>query len=160
MIVTAGLLAYYVFTDSFVLDRQGIERTKKYARSILGASDQWGIPASTIAAIICVESSGNPTAQGAIGERGLMQITKGTFEEYRKWAPGFEINPFFGFVDLWDPVANIYAGTGILKMKLEQHKDFDRAIRAYNGNPENVLTAYYFFKVSRYDEVFKTMLNT
>ena len=94
---------------------------------ISAASSTWGVPIPWIQAVIKTESNWNPDATGGIGEKGLMQISPATAALY-----GWD------FAQMYDPEANIEAGTELLHDLRESYgEDFGRVYSAYNsGNPD------------------------
>src|SRR5215813_15096660 len=94
---------------------------------INAASSAWGVPVPWIEAVIQTESNWNPDATGTAGERGLMQISPATAILYG-WS----------FSQMYDPSANIEAGTELLHdLRQSYGEDFRRVYSAYNsGNPD------------------------
>lgn len=122
-----------------------------YVGIINEAAKQYGIPASYIAAIIEQESGGRPRAGSGAGAKGLMQLLDGTFTEVRsrsltikadgaertvsaaKNAAGTDLP-----ADIYDPEANIYAGTQYITQQIQTFGFFPIALAAYNAGPGNV----------------------
>ena len=89
-----------------------------------------------VAAVIVVESRGNPTAMSTSKSVGLMQIHVPT------WASAIDFtekNPF-------DPEVNIDIGTDILASYINRSKDLESALFAYVG-AEDPTTSQYVSKV-------------
>jgi len=82
------------------------------------------ITPALIAAMIQVESSGNPRAIGRRGEIGLMQILPAT-------------GRMLGYSrqELFDPQKNVEAGTLYLGAMLDQFGNIETALAAYNCGP-------------------------
>jgi len=89
-----------------------------------------------VAAIVVVESRGNPTAISEAKSVGLMQVHIPTWSAVIDFT---ERNPF-------DPEVNIDLGTTILADYFKRYKDLDSALAAYEGthSPE---TSEYLAKV-------------
>ncbi|MEW5977720.1 MAG: lytic transglycosylase domain-containing protein [Acidobacteriota bacterium] len=77
---------------------------------------------AVVAAIIVVESGGNPLTVSSSGDLGLMQVN------VRIHAKSFD----FQQQNLLNPETNIAVGTTILKTMLDRHGE-QKAIAAYNG---------------------------
>ncbi len=90
--------------------------------SIARNSVEKGLNPAVVAAIVVVESGGNPLTVSPSGDLGLMQVNA------RIHAKSFD----FEKRNLLNPEENIAVGTSILKTMLERHGD-DKAIAAYNG---------------------------
>ncbi len=99
-----------------------------YRAEIDGASARFNIPVALIVAIIATESSGDKFAEGTVGERGLMQITKGALEDVNNAYDGT-----WKFSELWNPFVNIYVGTAYLRLLVVRWGDLQTAIWKYNG---------------------------
>lgn len=101
---------------------------RPYHQLVLNASNQHGVPAGLIHAVIQKESGYDPGATSKRHARGLMQITP-------------ETGRFVGIRDshrLYDPQTNINAGAAYLKYLLQNHDTVDEALAAYNSGPGNV----------------------
>jgi soluble lytic murein transglycosylase-like protein len=98
------------------------EEQERYAVSIARNSVEKGLNPAVVAAIVVVESGGNPLTVSPSGDLGLMQVNA------RIHAKSFD----FEKRNLLNPEENIAVGTSILKTMLERHGD-DKAIAAYNG---------------------------
>lgn len=100
----------------------GSDAVMQWASLIQQASGRYGIPAGLIAAIITVESSGNPEAVSPVGAQGLMQVMPMHLERYgipaSKWR---------------DPATNIDAGTRLLAELVTRHGTLTNAVGAYFG---------------------------
>jgi soluble lytic murein transglycosylase-like protein len=85
-----------------------------------------------VAAIIVVESNGNPLAISGSKSVGIMQIHLPT---WRNVVDFTEKNPF-------DPEVNIEIGTGILANYLKHSKDVESALVAYEGSHDITESEY------------------
>jgi len=98
----------------------------------------WNVPPSLIAAVVHVESRGNPTARGAHGEWGLMQIKCETARD-------------MGFTgrceDLLNEYVNVYYGTKYLRWQYDRYGDWRMAISAYNAGSYTERNREYVEKV-------------
>lgn len=108
-------------------------RVLSYLQEIEAASKHFSIQPGLICAIIAVESDGDWTARGEVGEYGLMQV-RGTTAQ------------MMGYTGDWDgllnPSVNIFTGTNYLRYQLDRYADRSEpvkwAVAAYNTG-----TAYY-----------------
>lgn len=89
-----------------------------------------------VAAIIVVESNGNPLAISGSKSVGIMQIHVPTWSNVVDFT---EKNPF-------DPEVNIEIGTGILANYLKRSKDVESALVAYEGS-HDIAESEYLAKV-------------
>ncbi|MDB5839631.1 MAG: lytic transglycosylase protein [Herminiimonas sp.] len=101
---------------------------KPYHHLVMQASNQHGVPAGLIHAVIQKESAYNPVATSRQNARGLMQITPGT-------------GKYMGVGNsrqLYDPQTNIDTGTAYLKYLMRSHDTVEEVLAAYNSGPGNV----------------------
>jgi soluble lytic murein transglycosylase-like protein len=112
------------------------EQINRLTKIIVRHAQNKRLDPKLIAAIIVVESHGNPTAISEGKSVGLMQVHVPTWGGVIDFT---ERNPF-------DPEANIDMGTTILADYLKRYKDLDTALSAYEGthDPE---TSEYLAKV-------------
>ncbi len=100
----------------------------------LAFSRPFNIEQNIILGIIAQESGGDPNALGTIGERGLMQLTKGALHDVNQY-----YNQNFTFDDMWIPIRNIKTGTYYLAwLKDRFNGNINLAIQAYNAGIGNV----------------------
>ncbi len=101
-------------------------RLEHYATIIREQAERYHVPSALVGAIVAVESGGNPRAQSPSGAQGLMQLKPTTAAPY-------------GITDLFDPEANITAGTRYLHDLLERfHQNITLAVAAYKMGPAAV----------------------
>ena len=82
-----------------------------------------GVDPRLVAAVASRESAWNPNAVSSAGAGGIMQLMPATAR-------------FLGLADIFDPRANIFAGTHYLRTLLDTfHGDLDLALAAYNAGP-------------------------
>lgn len=87
------------------------------------------VPRALILAVIAVESGGNAHATRGTSSFGLMQLKRSTAAAY-------------GVTNLYDPVANITAGTRYLRDLLARfHGNVPLALAGYNAGPGAVAAA-------------------
>ncbi len=101
----------------------------KYAQSVEVYSAQNQLPPSLVYAVIRTESGFDPTAHSRIGARGLMQITKETFD----WIAYREKNGDTDYDLLLLEDANIRYGTALLRLHLEEFGSVENALCAYHA---------------------------
>lgn len=93
------------------------------------AAEAEGLSAWLVAAVIHIETgwTWNPTARGAAGEFGLMQLMPATAEE----VAGRELAD----AEALDPATNIRLGVKYLAKQVRAYRDPVEALAAYNGGP-------------------------
>ena len=96
---------------------------------IKNASKQYGVNPALIKAVIHVESAFNTDAISKAGAKGLMQIMDST---------GAQI----GLADPFDPKANVYGGTRLLKTYLVRYHSLKKTLIAYNAGEKYVNCPY------------------
>lgn len=99
-----------------------------YQGAIELASQQYGIPASVLAAQINQESGFNPNARSSAGAEGIAQFEPGTAASV-----GLS-NPF-------DPITSIMAMAKLDSQYVSEFGSLDLALAAYNAGPGAVETA-------------------
>lgn len=89
-----------------------------------------GLPPSLVYAVIRTESGFNPGAQSSVQARGLMQITRETFEwaQYR-----VKEERALHFDDLFGSEENIRYGAAILRLLLDEFGTETNALCAYHA---------------------------
>jgi hypothetical protein len=86
------------------------------------ASD-YGVDPALVAAVITVESKGDPNAISRSGAMGLMQLMPAVCEDY-------------GVAEPFNPDSNIRGGVNLLANHLRRYKgDLKRVLAAYNAGP-------------------------
>jgi len=94
-----------------------------------------GLSPALIAAVIFVESSGNPRAVSHAGAIGLMQLKPGTA---RAEARRIGLD-WMGEETLFDPIANVRLGVSYLDAMIGRFDgDLELALAAYNAGPTRV----------------------
>lgn len=133
VLLLAGLAAgLYYFRDKIfargVSEKAFSRLTPSVINVVKKVSEKTGVPANIIAAVIVVESGGNPLAVGGVGERGLMQLRPVAIQD---------VNQNFGtslkFSEMFVVPLNIYAGALYLKLQHKRLGNWPDAIRAYNA---------------------------
>ena len=98
------------------------------------AGDKFEVDPYVILAVIAIESSFNPLAESSAGALGLMQVMplihRKKFEKYG------------GFDKSLDVKVNVYVGTEILKNFYLRYGNYQRALLAYVGVPQNSKSRY------------------
>lgn len=97
----------------------------RYTEEISSACEEFNVSTELANALIKAESNFNPDAKSPAGAKGIMQITKDTFD-FCNTSLGI------GKADILNPKQNIRAGVWYISYLLEK----------YNGNTENALAAY------------------
>ena len=104
----------------------------KLSKIIVRHSEEKKLDPKLVAAIIVVESSGNPLAISGSKSVGVMQIHLPTWCNVVDFT---EKNPF-------DPEVNIEIGTEILANYLKRSKDVESALLAYEGSHDITESGY------------------
>lgn len=92
----------------------------QYDPLISKASSLFGVDSALVRAVIAVESGFNRYARSHKGARGLMQLIPETGRRY-------------GVENLYDPWQNIRGGTAHLRDLIDEFKDLQLALAAYNA---------------------------
>lgn len=108
---------------SFALPLSVPDKIRRFEPEILAAAEAHGVDPVTIAALISIESSGNPRAVSYAGALGLMQVMPNWF--------GRGEDPF-------DPATNIMRGTGIFRQNLDELGDESLALAAYLSGSNSI----------------------
>lgn len=98
-----------------------------YEREIQAAAKRFDLPAGWIRAVIQAESDNDQHAISPKGARGLMQLMPDTWTEMRE--------RYVIAGDVFDPAANIMAGTAYLAWMRERF-GFPGLFAAYNAGPD------------------------
>jgi soluble lytic murein transglycosylase-like protein len=106
-------------------DRAYKEVWRIYSGQINKAAKRYNVNAKIIAAIITVESDGNPKAESKAGAYGLMGLKTITAD-------------LVGVRDIFHPYENIFGGTEYYKKLLKRFGDHQTALVAYNEGPTKV----------------------
>lgn len=103
--------------------------TEEIKNLVVSKANQYGINPGIALAQIGRESSFNPRAVGALGERGLGQFTKATWQDYGSGS----------FDNAFDPVMNLDAWGNYMAALMGMFGgDYIKALQGYNGGPGNV----------------------
>jgi len=108
------------------------EQINRLTKIIVRNAQNKKLDPKLVAAIIVVESHGNPTAISEAKSVGLMQVHVPTWGGVIDFT---ERNPF-------DPEVNIDLGTTILAEYLKRYKDLDTALAAYEGTHDPEMSEY------------------
>ena len=106
----------------------------KYSETVEAKSLEYDVPLSVIYAVIRTESGFDPDAESWVGARGLMQITKDSYEwiDYYRGATGASWD------DLYIPEVNIDYGVWLLSYLYRQFGEWETVYAAYNAGPNAV----------------------
>jgi soluble lytic murein transglycosylase len=106
----------------------------QFAETLTLRSAQVGLDPALVAALICQESTFDPTAVSAVGARGLMQLMPRTGRELAR-----ANNVPFGANALHDPQSSLELGTHYLRQMVKAFGGrVERALAAYNAGPHRV----------------------
>ena len=110
------------------------EAVREIVEVSFSAGDKFEVDPYVIIAVIAIESSFNPLAESSAGALGLMQVMplihRKKFEKYG------------GFDKSLDVKVNVYVGTEILKNFYLRYGNYQRALLAYVGVPQNSKSRY------------------
>lgn len=99
---------------------------EKFLPDVIEISEQYGVPAGLVVAVMDQESRGRPDAVSHMGATGLMQLMPSTASD-------------MGVQDATNPRDNIGGGVKYLGQMLERYDgDITNALMAYNWGPGNV----------------------
>jgi soluble lytic murein transglycosylase len=112
---------------------------------------------TTVLAIICQESTGDPDAQNPSDpSKGLMQITPGALSDFNK-----AIGRSYTFDDMFVPYKNIEVGTWYIVSRYNKTNDMTQALAAYNAGLGNISAGLgYADKVKSYVPYIQTEMQT
>ena len=97
---------------------RGMGRFTEYDRRISAAAEKQGLDRFLVKALVWKVSAFNSAKVGKYDERGLMQLSRSTGED---WAKAEKIETFI-FSDLFDPKTNLDVGTWSLKRAMVRWK--------------------------------------
>jgi soluble lytic murein transglycosylase len=134
------LLVLIAIVDAIIIYRIYEKRSEhRFDKIIRAAAERYGTDPSLVKAVIWRESAFNPNARGLAGEIGLMQIRGLSAGE---WAEA-ERMYFFTHKDLFNPEANIMAGSWYLNKLLKRYQQTDNpvpyALADYNAGRTHAL---------------------
>ncbi len=98
---------------------------RPYWEWIQQVAEKANLPSSLVAAVVWVESAGNPQAVSPAGAQGLMQLMPQTAR-------------MLGVTDPFDPRQNLEAGSRYLRQLMERFGELRLALAAYNAGPGRV----------------------
>lgn len=136
VVLAVVVVLYYLkqkTTDSRAATAAKVKAAPWY-KSIIQEADNFNIPRPRVAAIVAVESGGNPGAKGAAGEYGLMQIMPQAHKAVQdNWARLVTFSWVHSDAELFVPEYNILVGTNYLALLKKQFGgNLDKATEAYN----------------------------
>ncbi len=105
----------------------------EYVSEIEKWSDEYDVPIEMLCGVIHTESNFNPDAVSHAGAKGMMQITKDTFE----WV-SFKLKEQQTEDALFDHKINIKYGTYLLSFLYDEFGDWDTVFAAYNAGRSKV----------------------
>ena len=111
-----------------VVEEPEVELTKlrllpQFDELITPVAERYGLERELVAAVIWVESSGDPKAVSRKGAQGLMQLMPDTAKA-------------LGVRDVFDPAQNLEGGVRYFRDLLDQHdQNLELALAAYNAGP-------------------------
>ena len=115
-----------IVSDEIVDRDENIEKMKllpSLELLIRPVAIRYGLDPELVAAVIWMESGGNPTAVSRKGAKGLMQLMPETAQE-------------LGVKHVLDPKQNVEGGVRYLRTMLDSHGgDLSLALAAYNAGP-------------------------
>ena len=153
--ITAIISVVIIILTGIFLTKQIIDSEKrivknvlplKYEKIIKKAADEYDISPSLLFALIYTESKFNPEAESYAGAVGLTQINEQTFD-WIKWRKADERN--LTFEDVKNPEIAVDYGAFLLKHHLDEFKDVELALCAYNAGRGNVIS---WLKEDNYSE--------
>lgn len=105
-----------------------------YSDIVEEKSAEYDVPLSVIYAVIRTESNFDKNAESRVGARGLMQITKDSYEwiDYYRGKTGAE------WSDFYTPETNIDYGVWLLSYHYKLFGDWETVYAAYNAGPNAV----------------------
>lgn len=120
---TEGSVARYHVTR--MLGAKPVPTRQIIEHEIDRVADEFGLKRSLFRALVRVESGGNPSALSHAGARGIAQVMPANHKRCRLKSAEH----------LWDVTANLRCGAQILREEIDEHRDLNRALQAYNGGP-------------------------
>lgn len=108
------------------------ERVRQWCDLIMSAAEKHQVPPDLIAAVIWIESGGNPLAYSHSGAVGLMQVMPkdGLASRFQCVnGPCFANRPTIE--ELQDPQFNVHYGTKLLAGLIKRYGNYRDALRAY-----------------------------
>ncbi len=106
---------------------------RPYEELVDREAQEFSLDKNLVYAVMRTESRFRADAQSRAGAIGLMQLTPSTFEWICSLYP-----PENGGEDVTDPGDNIHCGCALLRLLLDQYKNLEVALCAYNAGMGNV----------------------
>ena len=105
-----------------------------YSEIVEQKSEEYGVPLSVIYAVIRTESGFDPEAESWVGARGLMQITKESYE----WMDYYRGETGATWDDFYTPEVNVDYGVWLLSYLRGLFEEWETVYAAYNAGPNAV----------------------
>ena len=131
VLATAAFFAIKKFLES--LEYKIYPLPEEYLSEIEKWSGEYDVPKEIVCAVIHTESGFDPNAVSHADARGMMQITKDTFD----WLL-FKSKENYTEDDLFDYKVNIKYGTYFLSLLYDEFGDWDTVFAAYNAGRSKV----------------------
>lgn len=133
IVVGVAALVLYFAIGRFYDARYPLE----YSELIESCAKENDLPPSFVYAVVHTESRFDPEAVSQVDARGLMQITRDTFD-WIQHKMGLE-EPLDYDEYAFDPAVNVRYGTFLLRILYEEFGSYDVALCAYHAGRGNVL---------------------
>lgn len=124
VLVVGGVLLYFNFNKII-----NTFYPRKYSQYVTDYSNEYETDEDLVYAIIRTESGFNPNAVSNVGARGLMQLTKETFD----WVKSKVSDKTSTFDDMFTPELNIKYGTYLISYLLKEFGNVEAAAAAYHA---------------------------
>lgn len=133
-VVAAGLTSGAHAADAALRARWMPPAVRAHAAAFARAHERHGVDVDLMAAMVLIESGGDPEAVSPSGAAGLMQVMPKTAASIAR-ARGCSVPTREG---IFEPEQNIDFGAWYLARQLERFGDPRLAVAAYNAGPERV----------------------
>lgn len=129
-IIVAGI---FLFVPNLAENGAKLIYKKPYQEIVSVKAEEFGVDENLVYSVMKAESKFKEEATSTAGAMGLMQITEETFEWMNdKFAGGTREN------SLYAPETNIWTGTALLSVLLDEFHNIETALAAYNAGIGNV----------------------